>query len=97
MMKDIIVDVLKSYDCPVTVSDLQLAKEKLNELSVLKIYSLLSSLIQDNVVIRETKGKKAYFYLRDTSKENKNSIYDNPNYNDDVMKEYNELLKKYKC
>ena len=97
VMKDIIVDVLKSYDCPVTVSDLQLAKEKLNELSVLKIYSLLSSLIQDNVVIRETKGKKAYFYLRDTSKENKNSIYDNPNYNDDVMKEYNELLKKYKC
>ena len=97
VMKDMIVDVLKTYDCPVTISDLHHTNEELYELSFQKISSLLSRLVQDNVVTRVVKDKKAYFSLCDTPNENKKSIYDNPNYNDDVMKEYNELLKKYKC
>ena len=92
-MMDKIVYALDSYGCPVTITELQQFNEELYELSNQKISYLLHKLVADKVVFTSRENKKVYFSLCDTSTE---SIYDNPNYNDDVMKEYNELLKKYK-
>ena len=93
-MMDKIVYALDSYGCPVTITELQQFNEELYELSNQKISYLLHRLVADKVVFTSRENKKVYFSLCDTSTE---SIYDNPNYNDDVMKKYNELLKKYKC
>ena len=65
-IKEVILEVL-SDGVGRTVTEIQKANSKLTELSNQKVSSLVRQLVEDKKVIREEKGKKAYFTLADTT------------------------------
>ena len=61
-IKELIVEVLSTFERPATISDIQSAK--LAKLSNQKISALLTQLVNANTVVRTIDKKKAYFSLK---------------------------------
>lgn len=62
-LKQVIVDVLSTSESGLTISEIQVVNDKLNNLSNQKISALLTQLVNAKVVTRTYNKKKAYFSI----------------------------------
>lgn len=63
-LKELIVEVLSTFERPATISDIQSANDELAKLSNQKISALLTQLVNAKTVVRTIDKKKAYFSLK---------------------------------